>query len=128
MTKLRRFLDSLTRSPHEARAENLTRWIANIEGVTPIKDLQPRHRARVAGVINNIRIDPREGSGSIEATFIDGTGQMLAKWLGRQALQGITLGMGIIVEGVIGQDPTGEPLVLNPEYDLVPGPEHGIGH
>lgn len=128
MTKLRRFLDDLSQSPHEARAENLRLWMETIEGITAISEVVPRQRARVAGVINNIRIDPREGSGSIEATFIDGTGHMLAKWLGRQALQGITLGMGIVVEGVIGTDPGGEHLILNPEYRLVPGPEHGLGH
>lgn len=128
MTKLSRFLESLTQSPDEARAENLRGWVSSIEGVTRIADVQPRQRCKVAGVINNIRIDPREGSGSIEATFIDGTGQMVARWLGRQALSGITLGMGIIVEGTIGLGADDEPVVLNPEYSLVPGPEHGEGH
>jgi hypothetical protein len=78
----------------------------------------------VAGVIQNIRIDPREG-GSTEATIADGTGQLVAKWLGRASLSGIRLGEGLILQGAIGQTDEGEHLILNPEYELVPGPEHG---
>lgn len=60
----------------------------------------------------------------MEATIIDGTGQMVAKWLGRSSLSGITLGMGLVVEGLPGTTPSGEAIVLNPEYELVLGPEH----
>jgi hypothetical protein len=87
--------------------------------------VQPRQRCRVAGVVQNIRIDPREGRGSIEATIIDGTGDLVAKWLGRQTLSGIRLGMGLVVEGIVGSGDQGELVILNPEYQLVPGPEHG---
>jgi hypothetical protein len=119
------FFTNLTRSPEEIRDENLRRWVASVEGATPIAEVQPRQRAKVAGVIQNIRIDPREGSGSVEATFIDGTGSMLVRWLGRHSLSGIRLGAGLIVEGIIGQGPTKECIILNPEYDLVASPEHG---
>ena len=88
--------------------------------------MKPRERVKVAGVIQNIRIDPREGTGSIEATFIDGTGEMVAKWLGRQSLSGISLGAGLVIEGMIGSTgAAGECVILNPEYDLIPSPEHG---
>ena len=125
MTLLDRILDNLARSPEDIRAENLRRWVATVEDAIPIADATARTRCKVAGVIQNLRIDPREGSGSIEATFIDGTGQMVAKWLGRQSMSGIKLGMGLIVEGIVATSEDGEPLVLNPEYNLVPGPEHG---
>jgi hypothetical protein len=114
----------LARPPEEVRAENLRKWASSVEGATPIKDLAARRGCCVAGVIQNIRIDPRVGSGSIEATIIDGTGQMVAKWLGRSSLSGITLGMGLIIEGIIGVGSDGELTVLNPDYRLVPGPEH----
>ncbi|HEY7875875.1 MAG TPA: OB-fold nucleic acid binding domain-containing protein [Actinomycetota bacterium] len=106
------------------RAENLRRWASSVEGATPIGELAARRGCCAAGVIQNIRIDPRVGSGTIEATIIDGSGQMVAKWLGRSSLSGITLGMGLIVEGIIGTGADGEPTVLNPDYRLVPGPEH----
>lgn len=118
-------MERLARPPEEIRAEGLRRWASGIPGATRIAEIEQRKRQRVAGVIQNIRIDPREGHGSIEATIIDGTGQMVVKWLGRPSKSGIQLGMGLIVEGAIGTTAEGEPMVLNPEYELVPGPEHG---
>jgi OB-fold nucleic acid binding protein len=124
VARLRNVIRRLARPPEEVRAENLRRWASSVEGATPIKELKARNACCVAGVIQNIRIDPRVGSGSIEATIIDGTGQMVAKWLGRSTLSGITLGMGLIIEGIIGVASDGELTVINPEYRLVPGPEH----
>ena len=79
---------------------------------------------KVAGVVQNIRIDPREGRDSVEATITDGEGHLIAKWLGRQSLAGLHLGVGLIVEGIAGEQ-EGDLVVLNPEYQLVSGPEHG---
>ena len=117
-------VEKLARHPEDIRAENLRRWISTLPDVTPLSSAQARERQKVAGVIQNIRIDPREGRDSIEATITDGTGTLIAKWLGRPTMSGIRLGSGLIVEGVIGiQD--GDLILLNPEYELVPGPEHG---
>lgn len=115
------------RTPEEIRAENLCGWIESLEpvGVTPIEEVIPRQPVKVAGVIQNIRIDPTEGTGSIEATIIDGTGEMVAKWLGRSVMPGIRLGMGLIMEGTPGVAKDGFLVVLNPDFSLVPGPEHG---
>jgi hypothetical protein len=120
-----KFLNRLAQSPDDLRAENLRHWISSLEGVSDIKDVVPRKLCRVAGVIKNIRIDPREGRRFVEATLIDGTGRIVAKWLGRPAMSGITLGMGLIIEGIPGESDSGALVVLNPEYQLVPGPEHG---
>ena len=86
MGKISDFFHTMSQTQEETRAENLRHWVESVPGVTPIGDVKPRERCKVAGVIQNIRIDPREGSGSIEATLIDGTGQMIAKWLGRKYL------------------------------------------
>ena len=75
-------------------------------------------------MIHKIRIDPREGHDSIEATVSDGTGRLSARWLGRRSLSGIALGRGLVIEGTVGTDEDGTPVVLNPEYELVDGPEH----
>ncbi|HYY44055.1 MAG TPA: hypothetical protein VE975_02565 [Actinomycetota bacterium] len=124
MTPLRDVFEKLVRPPEEDRAENLRRWAQHIGGTTRIADLQARKRACAAGVIRNIRIDPTEGTGTVEATFTDGTGQMVAKWLGRPSMAGIRLGVGIVVEGTPGMGEDNELVVLNPEYRLIPGPEH----
>ncbi|HWC15307.1 MAG TPA: DNA-binding protein [Actinomycetota bacterium] len=115
---------NLSRTPDEIRAENLRAWQGTLTDVKPIASLKSRERAKVAGVIQNIRIDPRGGT-SIEATIIDGTGHMVAKWLGRDRMLGIGLGMGLIMEGVCGGGSQGELVILNPEYSLVSNPEHG---
>lgn len=117
-------LEKLSRGPEDIRAENLRQWIQTLPDITPLSQAEPRQRHRLAGVIQNIRIDPRVGRDSIEATITDGAATLIAKWLGRSTLSGITLGVGLILEGVVGtQD--GDLVVLNPEYELVPGPEHG---
>jgi hypothetical protein len=117
--------EKLGQTPEEARAEGLRHWASTVPNAIPIRDLERRKHQVAAGVVQNIRIDPREGSGYVEATIIDGTGELVVRWLGRRVLSGIRLGVGLIVEGILGQTDGGEPLLLNPEYDLVSGPEHG---
>ena len=121
---LNRLLEKLSRHPEDIRAENLRRWIQTLPNITPLSNTRARERCRVAGVIQNIRIDPRAGRDSVEATITDGSGTLIAKWLGRSTMSGITLGAGLIMEGVVGGQ-EGDLVVLNPEYELVPGPEHG---
>ena len=72
--------------------------------------------------MRSIRINPQEGR-SVEATITDGSGEMVIRWLGRSSLQGVKLGIGMIAEGTRGSTPDRRPMILNPEYELVPGPE-----
>jgi len=116
--------EKLSRPPEHARHEHLRAWVAGIEGAVSIDRVEARRRCKVAGVIKTIRIDPRQGTGSIEATLIDGSGYILAKWLGRPRMAGIRLGMGLILEGTVCIDADGEKMILNPEYQLVANPEH----
>ena len=125
MARFKTALKKLGQTPEEARAEGLRQWVATVPSAIPIKELEARKHQVTAGVIQNIRIDPREGSGYVEATIIDGTGELVARWLGRRSMSGIQLGMGLILEGILGKTAEGEPLLLNPEYELVSGPEHG---
>ncbi len=118
------FVEKFARHPEDIRAENLRHWVSTLPGITPLSEITTRQRYKVAGVIQNIRIDPRVGRDSMEATITDGSGTLIAKWLGRPTMSGIRLGAGLIVEGVIGRQ-DGDLVLLNPEYDLVPGPEHG---
>ena len=125
MTFLSELVDKLARSPEDLRADHLREWTASIPGTVRIAEAEPRTRCKLAGVIQNVRIDPREGTGSIEATINDGTGRMIVKWLGRQKLAGIVLGAGLVLEGTVGKGRRDQLQVLNPEYELVPAPEHG---
>jgi hypothetical protein len=117
-------INRLARDPEDIRAENLRHWVESLPGVSPLSEISPRERYKVAGVIHNIRIDPRSGRDSIEATITDGSGDLIAKWLGRSTMSGITLGAGLIMEGIIGAQ-EGDLVMLNPDYDLLTSPEHG---
>jgi hypothetical protein len=125
VVSLTSLIENLARPPEEIRAQNLREWASTIPETVPIADLEPRKSCKVAGVVQNIRIDPREGRGSIEATIIDGSGRMVVRWLGRSSLSGVRLGVGLVVTGTVGKSSENEPLVMNPEYELIPGPEHG---
>ncbi|MFN2526306.1 MAG: hypothetical protein ABR505_08590, partial [Actinomycetota bacterium] len=108
MSVIKGWLERISRTPEEVRAESLRHWRSTLSDTTPIEAISPRQRCRVAGVIQNVRIDPREGTGSIEATVFDGSGELVARWLGRRALSGIRLGTGLIIEGVTGVGDDGE--------------------
>lgn len=124
MGLLRDFFDRLSLPPERVRQQELFGWMARIPDVMPISETEPRSKVRVAGVVRNIRINPDEGR-SVEATITDGSGTLTIRWLGRSSLQGVRLGIGIIAEGTRGSGSDGQAVILNPEYRLVPGPEHG---
>jgi hypothetical protein len=125
VTRLGEALKKVARPPDEIRAENLRRWIGSMPGVTPLAEAEARQRSKLAGVIQNIRIDPREGRNLIEATIIDGSGgELVVRLIGRTTLAGWRLGEGLIVEGTVAEK-DGVRTMLNPEWDLVAGPEHG---
>ena len=125
MATLSRLLERLARPAEKARMEHLKVWADTLEGTQRIGEVTPRTRCRVAGVITNIRIDPRQGGGTIEATITDGTGRMVARWLGRSSMKGIRLGAGLLLQGTSSVPEAGEMILLNPEYELIPGPEQG---
>lgn len=118
-------IKKLTQAPEVTRATNLQEWADSIPGTIRIKDIAPRCGCRAVGVIQKIRIDPRAGTGSVEVTLDDGTGRLLAKWLGRSKLNGIALGKGLEVEATAGGQAGEELVVLNPSYRLMPGPDGG---
>ena len=121
----RQALRNVARSADDMRADNLQEWIASIPGVVPLSQALPRQRSKTAGVIQNIRIDPREGRNLIEATIIDGSGaELVVRLTGRTTLAGWRLSEGLIVEGTVAEK-DGIRTMLNPEWDLIAGPEHG---
>ena len=105
--------------------DHLNVWAETLGGTQRIAEVQPRTRCRVGGVITNSRSDPRQGGGTIETTITDGTGRMVARWLGRSSMKGIRLGVGLLLEGTSSIPEDGEMVLLNPEYELIPGPEQG---
>jgi len=106
----------------ERRAETIREWAAGVPGATAIAEVKPRTVARVAGVVEGIRVRPREGVPAIEAVVTDGSGSVTAVWLGRRTLPGLSLGCRMVLEGRLGGDPRSLQ-VMNPRYEFAGAPE-----
>src|SRR5262245_38104922 len=100
----KRFRKKLTQDAGELRADAVRVWCSSLPGVTLLADAHPREVAKVAGIVEALRVRPREGVPAIEAVITDGTGSVTAVWLGRRTLPGLTLGARLILEGRLGGD------------------------
>jgi len=118
---LKKFLHQLTASVSELDSERLREFCSSLPGVTPIGDVQPREHASVVGEITSLRIVPRAGSPSLEATISDGTGTVVAVWTGRRHIAGIAPGKRLVVSGrgAPQNGGSGRLLILNPSYELL---------
>ena len=116
---VRRFFKRLVQDESERRSESIRAWASAVPGTTPIADAAPRSVARIAGVVEGLRVRPREGVPAIEAVIGDGSGQVTAVWLGRRQISGLTLGARVVVEGRLGGDPARLQL-MNPVTEFAP--------
>jgi hypothetical protein len=90
-------------------------------GLTALSDLPLRTPVRVGGEIKRIRLVPVASVPTVELTVGDGTGEVVAVFLGRRTLGGVHTGRGILLEGV-ARPRSGRPAIVNPSYTLLPGP------
>ena len=117
---LRKMLHRLTTPISELDAERLREFCSALPDVTPINDVAPRQDATVVGEIQSVRIVPRAGSPSLEATISDGTGTLVAMWTGRRRIAGVGPGRKIVVSGRgAPTGPNGRLLLFNPRYELL---------
>lgn len=117
---LKKAFGRLTQDEADRRAAGVRRWAESVPGVTLIAGAQPRTVVRVAGIVEGLRVRPREGVPAIEAVVSDGSGTITALWLGRRTIPGLTLGCRVILEGRIGGNPS-ELQIVNPRFDFAPG-------
>ena len=79
-----------------------------------------RRRASLVGEITALRIVPRAGTASVEATISDGSGALVAVWTGRRRIAGVVPGRRLMING--RGAPTGSRgrlLFYNPRYELL---------
>ena len=117
---LKKLFQRLTTSVSELDQERLRRFCESRPGVTPIAALLPRQDGTVIGEISSVRIVPRAGSPSLEATITDGSGSLLVVWTGRRHIAGVAPGRRLVVGG--RGAPTGpldRLLIFNPRYELL---------
>jgi hypothetical protein len=90
-------------------------------GLTALGELPLRKPVRVGGEIQRIRLVPVASIPTVEITVSDGTGDVVAVFLGRRTIGGVHTGRGILLEGV-ARPLNGRPAIMNPAYTLLPGP------
>jgi RecG-like helicase len=116
----KRFFQRLQRDEGEQRAGTIKAWAEGQPGVSMIATVEPRSIARIAGVVETLRVRPRQGGHSFEADITDGTGIATAVWLGRRTVPGLSIGSRIVVEGRFGGERS-RLQILNPVYEFTPG-------
>ena len=74
-------------------------------------------------MVTRLRIDPR--AGVIELTISDGAATLAGQWPIRRpvALLRAVPGSGLILEGVARIGPRGGLLMVEPTFEIIPGPE-----
>jgi len=89
------------------------------EGVTPIANVSYRERARVAGKVRSLRVQPWSGVATLECSLVDNTGGIALVFLGRKHVAGLAPGVRVVAEGMVG-DHGGRLAILNPNYRILP--------
>ena len=117
---LKKMLHRLTAPMSELDKEKLREFCAGHAQCAPIGEARPREEVSLVGEISTVRIVPRAGSPSLEATISDGSGSLVAVWTGRRRIAGVTPGKRLMINGrgaPIG--PGGRLLFYNPRYELL---------
>ena len=96
-------------------------WAELCRGTVPIVDVQWRQRARVAGRVRSVWVQPWAGVPTLECTLVDDTAGISVVFLGRREVAGVSPGRRMVVEGMVG-DHNGRIAMLNPEYRLLATP------
>jgi hypothetical protein len=94
-------------------------WSELCRGTERISEIRWRTRARVAGRVRSVRIQPWAGVPTLECTLVDDSGGIQVVFLGRREVAGIHPGTRMAVEGMVG-DHGGRMAILNPDYRLMP--------
>ena len=116
----RKLLQRLTTSDAELDRERLRQFCADVPGVTPIGEAQPRQEITVAGEISSLRIVPRAGTPSLEVTVKDGSGSLVIVWTGRRNIPGVVPGKRLVLSGRgTAHGAGGRLTILNPRYELL---------
>jgi RecG-like helicase len=86
--------------------------------VTAIDAVRWRDRVRVRGQVRSMRVAPQRDVATLECVIDDGTGTLLAVFLGRRELAGVNVGSRIELVGTAGVHQN-RLAILNPSYRLL---------
>ncbi|MGH2768845.1 MAG: OB-fold nucleic acid binding domain-containing protein [Acidimicrobiales bacterium] len=113
-------LDRLSEPDEHLHSQEVRNWVSRVPGVEQVAVVRPRTRARVAGIVQSIKVVPQQETSRLEVEVYDGTDEITGVWWGRRRILGIELGRGIILEGTIGRADGRGLQMINPAYELLP--------
>jgi amino acid transporter len=90
----------------------------DVSTVTAIDAVRWRDRVRVRGQVRSMRVAPQRDVATLECVIDDGTGTLLAVFLGRRELGGVNVGSRIELVGTAGVHQN-RLAILNPSYRLL---------
>jgi hypothetical protein len=95
------------------------RHTSPVPGTQPIASLRWRTRARVAGRVKTIRVQPLSEVPTIECVVVDDSGEAITfVFLGRRSIGGLRSGTRMIAEGMVGKH-KGKLAMINPSYEVL---------
>ena len=106
------------RKRREEQEPEVDDWAEMCRGTVAVADVEWRSRAKVAGRVRSLRVQPWAGVPTLEGTLVDDTGGISVVFLGRRHVAGIRPGTRMVVEGMVG-DHAGRLAILNPDYRLL---------
>jgi amino acid transporter len=89
-----------------------------IQDTVPISSLQPRQRARVAGRVKSLTVQPWGNVPTLQIQLTDDQGKLVVAFLGRRQIAGLGPGSRILVDGTVTER-RGHLVMINPEYEFV---------
>src|SRR4051812_32774721 len=114
---LKKMVQRLTKPVEEIDREQLTAF-CDARHLAAMDDIAPRKRVKVGGEVRSVRIVPRAGAPALEVTVSDGRGSIVAVFLGRRKIAGMSPGRKVAFEGVAARNGK-RYLVFNPIYELL---------
>jgi amino acid transporter len=92
--------------------------LPTIGGTTPISALHPRQRARVAGRVKSLTVQPWGNVPTLQVQLTDDDGKLTVAFLGRRQIAGLAPGSRILVDGTVTER-RGHLVMINPDYEFV---------
>jgi hypothetical protein len=102
--------------------EKIRLWAASKDDCLWLDKVETYLPSRVAGVVTHLRIDPR--AGVIEVVITDGRATLGAQWPIDRRVEQLRAapGVGLVLEGMALIDGRGDLVMVNPVFEIVPGP------
>jgi amino acid transporter len=101
------------RSREVERSEDLV----SVDGALPIGEVQWRQKARIAGRVTSVEVQPWRGSQVLSCTLADRTGSVTLVFT-RRDVPGVETGAQIVAEGTVGEH-EGRLALLNPILEVL---------